>query len=507
MKRLATMLFVLFVCALVFGMQAAWAADAKVLRVGWLSEPKTLDPVGPSDNPSLWALHNVHDTLVRVSNDSKSIEPDLAKSWEVSTDNLTYTFHLRSGLKFHNGEDVTAEDVVFSLDRTRNPEECPYSSMFDPIKEIQAVDKHTVKIVLSAPYAPILADLAMFNAAIIPKKYFQEVGGTEKFGRHPIGAGPFKFEYWKPGEEIMFSKFDDYWREGLPKVDKLRYLIMPDATSRAIAVRGGDIDVAVYVPFNEVQSLKAAPGLKVAVDEIWRHDFVKINCGIKPFNDIKVRQALNYAVNKEGIIKAVLFGFGKAAPSYMPPVVYYNSNLQPYPYDPAKAKALLKAAGYEKGFKTSILTTAGEPMMVSIATILQQNLQDIGIQASIEKVEEGTRWDRLVARKYELSPDYYTSDILDDDLLTDFGISFAGNQAYFSDYNNPKVEELAALGRKTLDEKKRAGIYHEIQKTVMEDGAQIFLTTTPTATAMRDNVQGLIVPASNFYRWEYVSIE
>jgi len=161
----------------------------------------------------------------------------------------------------------------------------------------------------------------------------------------------------------------------------------------------------------------------------------------------------------------------------------------------------------KKGFKTSILTTAGEPMMVSIATILQQNLQDIGIQASIEKVEEGTRWDRLVARKYELSPDYYTSDILDDDLLTDFGISFAGNQAYFSDYNNPKVEELAALGRKTLDEKKRAGIYHEIQKTVMEDGAQIFLTTTPTATAMRDNVQGLIVPASNFYRWEYVSIE
>lgn len=282
---------------------------------------------------------------------------------------------------------------------------------------------------------------------------------------------------------------------------------MPDATSRAIAVRGGDIDVAVYVPFNEVQSLKAAPGVKVAVDPIWRHDFVKINCGIKPFNDIKVRQALNYAVNKEGIIKAVLFGFGKAAPSYMPPVVYYNSDLQPYPYDPTKAKALLKSAGYEKGFKTAILTTAGEPMMVSIATILQQNLQDIGIQASIEKVEEGTRWDRLVARKYELSPDYYTSDILDDDLLTDFGISFAGNQAYFSDYNSPKVEELAALGRKTLDEKKRAGIYHEIQKIVMEDAAQIFLTTTPTATAMRDNVQGLIVPASNFYRWEYVSLE
>jgi peptide/nickel transport system substrate-binding protein len=507
MKRLTTILFVLFVCVMVFGMQAGWAADAKVLRVGWLSEPKTLDPVGPSDNPSLWALHNVHDTLVRVSNDSNSIEPDLAKSWEVSADNLTYTFHLRQGLKFHNGDDVTAEDVVFSLDRTRNPKECPYSSMFDPIKEIQAVDKDTVKIVLSAPYAPILADLAMFNAAIIPKKYFQEVGGTEKFGRHPIGAGPFKFEYWKPGEEIMFSKFDDYWREGLPKVDKLSYLIMPDATSRAIAVRGGAIDVAVYVPFNEVQSLKAAPGVKVAVDPIWRHDFVKINCGIKPFNDIKVRQALNYAVNKEGIIKAVLFGFGKAATSYMPLVVYYNSDLQPYPYDPTKAKALLKSAGYEKGFKTAILTTAGEPMMVSIATILQQNLQDIGIQASIEKVEEGTRWDRLVARKYELSPDYYTSDILDDDLLTDFGISFAGNQAYFSDYNSPKVEELAALGRKTLDEKKRAGIYHEIQKTVMEDAAQIFLTTTPTATAMRDNVQGLIVPASNFYRWEYVSLE
>lgn len=507
MRRVMQVMFVFIVCVMLFGMQAPWAAGEKVLRVGWLSEPKTLDPVGPSDNPSLWTLHNVHDTLVRVSNDSKSIEPDLAKSWDVSADNLTYTFHLHQGVKFHNGDEVTAEDVVFSLNRTRNPDECPYSSMFDPIKEIQAVDKYTVKIILSAPYAPILADLAMFNAAIIPKKYFQEVGGTEKFGRHPIGAGPFKFEYWKPGEEIMFSKFKDYWRTGLPKIDKLRYLIMPDATSRAIAVRGGSIDVATYVPFNEVQALKAASGVNVVVDIIWRHDFVKINCGIKPFDDVKVRQALNYAVNKEGIIKAVLFGFGKVAPSYIPPVVYFNNDLEPYPFDPTKAKELLKAAGYEKGFKTTILTTAGEPMMVSIATILQQNLQDIGIQASIEKVEEGTRWDRLMARKYELSPDYYTSDILDDDLLTDFGISYAGNQAYFSDYQNPKVEELASQGRITLDEKKRAEIYHEIQKIVMEDAAQIFLTTTPTATAMRDNVKGLIVPASNFYRWEYVSIE
>ena len=506
MRKCLGTVFVLLIAVLVLGAQVSWG-ETKVLKVGWLSEPKTLDPVGPSDNPSLWALHNVHDTLVRVSNDSKSIEPDLAESWETSDDNLTFTFHLRKGMKFHNGDEVTAEDVVFSLNRTRNPDECPYSSMFEPIKEIVAADRYTVKIVLSAPYAPILADLAMFNAAIIPKKYFQEVGGTEKFGRHPMGAGPFKFEYWKPGEEIMFSKFEDYWREGLPKVDELRYIIMPDATARAIAVRGGSIDVAVYVPFNQVESLKAAPNVKVAIDKIWRHDFVKINCGIKPFDDARVRQALNYALNKQGIIKSVLFGFGEPAPSYMPPVVYFDRNLQPYPYNPEKAKELLKAAGYGGGFKTSILTTAGEPMMVSIATILQQNLKDIGIDASIEKVEEGTRWDRLIARKYELSPDYYTSDILDDDLLTDFGISYAGNQAYFSDYKNDRVEELASLGRITLDEKKRAEIYHEIQRIVKEDAAQIFLTTTPTGTAMRDNVKGLIVPASNFYRWEYVSID
>jgi len=448
---------ILLALVMLLGFQVSWAGE-KALKVGWMSEPKTLDPVGPSDNPSLWALHNVHDTLVRVSNDSQGIEPDLAESWDVSDDNLTYTFHLRKGLKFHNGEDVTAEDVVFSLNRTRDPEQCPYSSMFEPIQDIQAVDKYTVKLILSAPYAPILADLAMFNAAIIPEKYFQEVGGTEKFGRQPVGAGPFKFEYWKPGEEILFSKFEDYWRKGLPKVDKLHYYIMPDATSRAIAVRGGSVDVAVYVPFSEVQSLKAAPNVKVAIDRIWRHDFVKINCGIKPFTDVKVRQALNYAVNKQGIIKTVLFGFGEFAPSYMPPVTFYNDEL--------------------KGYK-----------------------------ASIEKVEEGTRWDRLIARKYELSPDYYTSDILDDDLLTDFGISYAGNQAYFSDYHNPKVEELASLGRKTLDDKKRREIYYDIQRIVTEDAAQIFLTTTPSITAMRDNVHGLIVPASNFYRWEYVSIE
>ncbi len=478
-----------------------------MLRVAWMSEPKTLDPVGPSDNPTLWALHNVHDCLVRVSDDSTYIEPDLAESWEISDDLLTYTFQLRKGITFHNGKEVTAKDVVFSLERTRDPEQCPYSDMFKPIEEIVALDKYTVEIRLSAPYAPILADLAMFNAAIIPEEYFLAVGGTQEFGRHPIGAGPFKFEYWKPGEEIMFSKFEGYWREGQPKVDKLVYYIMPDASSRSLAVRDGSVDVAVYVPYGEIRVLEADPNVKVSVDTIWRHDFVKINCGIEPFTDVKVRQALNYAVNKQGIIDSVLFGYGEIAPSYMPPVVYFNDELDPYPYDPEKAKQLLKEAGYEKGFKTSILASAGEPMMVSIATILQQNLRDVGIDATIEKVEEGTRWDRLITREYELSPDYYTSDILDDDLLTDFGISYAGNQAYFSDYHNPRVEELYALGRVTLDEGARRDIYHEIQRLVHEDAAQIFLTTTPNPTAMRENIHGFLVPANDFYRWEYVWIE
>jgi len=478
-----------------------------MLRVAWMSEPKTLDPVGPSDNPTLWALHNVHDCLVLVSDDSTYIEPDLAESWEISDDLLTYTFQLRKGITFHNGKEATAKDVVFSLERTRDPEQCPYSDMFNPIEEIVALDKYTVEIRLSAPYAPILADLAMFNAAIIPEEYFLAVGGTQEFGRHPIGAGPFKFEYWKPGEEIMFSKFEGYWREGQPKVDKLVYYIMPDASSRSLAVRDGSVDVAVYVPYGEIRVLEADPNVKVSVDTIWRHDFVKINCGIEPFTDVKVRQALNYAVNKQGIIDSVLFGYGEIAPSYMPPVVYFNDELDPYPYDPEKAKQLLKEAGYEKGFKTSILASAGEPMMVSIATILQQNLRDVGIDATIEKVEEGTRWDRLITREYELSPDYYTSDILDDDLLTDFGISYAGNQAYFSDYHNPRVEELYALGRVTLDEGARRDIYHEIQRLVHEDAAQIFLTTTPNPTAMRENIHGFLVPANDFYRWEYVWIE
>lgn len=504
-RGIVTLLTISLLLAIVVGLGAE--ERESVLRVAWFSEPKTLDPVGPSDNPSLWALHNVHDCLVRVSDDSTSIEPDLAESWEVSDDNLTYTFHLREGVKFHNGDEVTAEDVVFSLNRTRDPEQCPYADMFKPIEEIVAVDRYTVEIRLSAPYAPILADLAMFNAAIIPEKYFLEVGGTEKFGRHPIGAGPFKFEYWKPGEEILFSKFEDYWREGEPKVDKLYYYIMPDATSRALAIRGGSVDVATYVPFSEVEILKADPDVKVSVDTIWRHDFVKINCGIEPFNNVKVRQALNYAMNKQGFIDTVLFGYGEIAPSYMPPVQYYNDQLEPYSYDPEKAKQLLKEAGYDKGFKTTILATAGEPMMVSMATILQQNLRDIGIEATIEKVEEGTRWDRLIARKYELSPDYYTSDILDDDLLTDFGISYAGNQAYFSDYHNLRVEELYALGRVALDEGKRREIYYEIQRIVHEDAAQIFVTTTPNPTAMRTNVHGFLVPANDFYRWEYVWIE
>ena len=504
MKRLVVVLsisLVLLITVVGFGVAES------VLRVAWMSEPKTLDPVGPSDNPTLWALHNVHDCLVRVSDDSTYIEPDLAELWEISDDLLTYTFHLRKGITFHNGKEVTAKDVVFSLERTRDPEQCPYSDMFKPIEEIVAVDKYTVEIRLSAPYAPILADLAMFNAAIIPEEYFLAVGGTQEFGRHPIGAGPFKFEYWKPGEEIMFSKFEDYWREGQPKVDKLVYHIMPDATSRSLAVRDGSVDVAVYVPYGEIRVLEADPNVKVSVDTIWRHDFVKINCGIEPFTDVKVRQALNYAVNKQGIIDSVLFGYGEIAPSYMPPVVYFNDELDPYPYDPEKAKQLLKEAGYEEGFKTSILASAGEPMMVSIATILQQNLRDVGIDATIEKVEEGTRWDRLITREYELSTDYYTSDILDDDLLTDFGISYAGNQAYFSDYHNPRVEELYALGRVTLDEGARRDIYYEIQRLAHEDAAQIFLTTTPNPTAMRTNVYGFLVPANDFYRWEYVWIE
>ncbi len=486
---------------------AGLGAAETVLRVAWLGEPRNFDPVPNVENPTIWASHNVMDNLVRLSDDSTHIEPDLAESWEISDDHLTYTFHLRRGVRFHNGDEVTAEDVVFSLSRSRDPEQCPYSDMFKPIKDVVAVGRYTVRVELNAPYAPILANLSMFNTAIIPKKYFEEIGGSEEFARKPVGAGPFKFEYWKPGEEVGFSRFEDYWRKGQPKVDKLIYYVMPDAAARTLALRDGSVDVAVYVPWSEIAVLEADPNFKVSLDRIWRSDMIRMNHTVKPFNDVRVRQALNYAVNKQGIIDAVLFRHGELAASYLPRIRYYNDQIKPYPYDPEKARQLLKEAGYEKGFKTTLDCNAGDPLAVSVATIVQQNLRDIGIEVAIQKLEEGTRSERVLTLQYELGTDFYTSDSGDDDMLTDFGIVHSGNQAFWTEYRNPTVELLAELGRTILDDDMRRRIYHELQRIAHEDAVWLFLMMPPSPTGMRANVEGFVLPASHFYRWEHVSLK
>ncbi len=474
-----------------------------VLKLARAQDMSNLDPIVPGDNMTIWTLLLMYDQLVRVTPDGNGIEPALATDWKISEDGKTYTFQLRKDVKFHDGTVMTPADVKFSLDRARG-EESSWNWIYTGIDSIEVTGENEVTIKTKAPYAPLLSSLALFSSSIVSEKAFKEKG-KEFFASNEMGTGPFMLGNWQRGQKVELKKNPDYWQAGKPYLDGVEFVQVPEDTTRLFQLRASEIDIASNVPFNQMEELKADSNLNVMTVDQSRVDVIVINNTVLPFNDAKIRQAINYAIDKDALIKTVLMGNGQMATSYLPKMMFHNDQIEGYKYNLEKAKALMAESSKPQGFKTSLLISSGDEFDRQIAIIVKDQLAQIGIEVDIQQLEPGAQYDAVNNMKYEMATTYFSTDITDPDELTSFEVvSTGGTNSYHTGYKNPKVDELADKARGELDESKRKEMYFEIQKLVSEDAPFLFLFYKPATYAAQSYVKNFNVLSTGNYRLEDV---
>jgi peptide/nickel transport system substrate-binding protein len=495
-----------FALAATFGLGGspapAWAAGT--FRLAMAEDALTLDPIASSDNASIWTELLIFDQLVRPSKDGTKLEPGLAESWTISPDGLEYVFTLRNA-KFANGDPVTPDDVVFSLQRAAG-EKSDWARFFKPVTHYEIADSRTIKMRLDKPFTPMVNNLGMFSASILPRKEVEAKG--DAFFQQPFGSGPFVVKEWNRGEKITLIKNPHYWQSGKPAVDEAVIEIVNDDNARVLKLKAGEVDGIIGIPFNQVSQLKADSSLKVNVAQVFRTELVQLNTKKKPFDDERVRRALNYAVDKNAIIQGVLRGNGKPAVSSLPVMAYHNTDLKPYLVDLDKAKALLADAGYADGFKTSMLVPSGNVTYRQVATALQSDLQKIGVQVELQSIEGSSQYSTTKAGNYEMSLSYCTSDTIDPDQLIGFtAINPERANAFHTEWKDDRVNELYEQERRTLDGPERAAQFKEMEQRVHDAAPFIFLYHQGIPYASRANVDGFEVLATSNYRLEDVVLK
>jgi peptide/nickel transport system substrate-binding protein len=463
---------------------------------------QSFDPIIVSDNMSIWTQLLVYDQLIRVAADGVSLEPGLAETWEKSDDGLTYTFHLRE-TNFHDGTAATSDDVVYSLNRCISGEGSQWAFLFSAVDTITNPDPKTVVITLKTVWAPFESDVALFGASIIPKAAHEAQG--DALFEHPIGTGPFVFDSWEKGSSCVLKKNPNFWEAGKPYLDELDFQVLTDANARMLQFQAGDLDIATDVPFSQLESLRSNPDVTLLTDAVARIDYMGINNSRAPWDDKALRQAINYAIDKDSIIQNVLFGGGVLANTYLPLMAGHDDTVPGYAFNLDKAKELVATSAGKDGFKGEILTDPGDPVGNQVAQLVAANLKEIGGDITITQLEPGIRRQRTrVDKDYDFSKGYYTTDIIDPDELTTFAVqSDGGTFAVWTYYANPQVDEWCKAAQVELDTTKRMELYSKIQAQQSDDAPFIYLYYPTGRTALNNAIQNFrILPTGNYRLWE-----
>jgi len=494
-----------------------------VIIVGLQAEPTTLDSQQISDYNSHRAAYGLYDMLLRFKDESTEVEPGLAESWDVSEDGLEYTLSLRKGIKFHDGTDFNAEAVKFNLERQIDPNhpyhdtgEFPYAEFtWGMVQSVEVVDEYTVKFILKDRFAPFLNHLAMHPAAMASPAAIQKYG--RDFSINPVGTGPFKFVSWTPGVEVVLEKNPDYWR-GDVTIDRVIYRPIIEDQSRLTELEAGSINFMVNVPPDDLERLRQDPRFTLVEQPGMHTWWVAFNHTRPPFDDVRVRQAMNYAVNKQAIIDNILQGTGVLAVNPLPPVVWsYTDDVQRYDYDPEKAKQLLTEAGYPDGFSCVFwLPESGSGMQqpVTMGTAIQADLSAVGIDCEIQTFEWGTYLEKVI-----VPPEEAEFDLMEMSWIGDNGdpdnhlyILLSGEQWPPNGYNmgfyqNDEVDALLAEARVTLDRAKRTELYQEAQKLIAEDPPWIMVDHETQIVVMDAKIKNFKLHPTGPFRFDEVWIE
>lgn len=468
--------------AVVASPTAATGGGGKVLRVGIGIDADTLDPAGQTTTTISNIVRFFAEPLFLVDSDG-SLKPLLAESYEVSSDSRNYTVRLRSGIKFHDGTPLNASTVKYSFERLLNPNvKVPTRAYFTVISRIEVVDELTVRFVLKEPYAPFITVLSFTQAAIISPKAAESLKEAILTSPINIGTGPFKFKEWVKGDRIVLVRNENYWN-GTPYFNEVVFKVVPDAQTRTAMLLAGDLDLIIQPSATDVEMLSQRSDVRVIATASNRVMYVGINTRYGPLKDVRVRQALNYAVDKEAIVKNVLFGLGEVTDSPLPSYSLGYLRLGPYPYDPGKAKELLREAGYPNGFKVVLITPTGRYMFdKQVAEAVAQYLREVGIEVELRTYDWPTYVSTILAplnaTEVQLfllgwspgtpDPHLYLYQRFHSTQFTPNGFN-----NFF--YNRSEVDKLLDEGVRNADPVKRVAIYENVSKIIWEDAPNIFL--------------------------------
>ncbi len=459
----------------------------------------SMDKTSTFDNNSLRVMEQIMEPLFMVSADGTTLRPWLATKYTISKDQLTYTISLRPGVKFTNGQPLTAADVKFSLDQDTASGNAGWGFINAAIDTVTAVDPSTVQIQLKHPWGPLIADLSLFSNGIIPNNY----GGktAAEFYQAPIGTGPFVWAGWKKGQSVKVTKNPGYWQAGKPYLNSVTWTVIPDSNTRKLQVQGSQVDIDDTPDWSSLASLKSTPGVNAMVFPSTQMDYIAFNQKRAPFDDVHVRLAISYAIDRNALVKAVLFGNGTPANSLLSPgTPFYDKNAGGATLDLAKAKAELAKSSKPNGFTTSLLIASGDPNQASIAQIMQSELKDIGITMNIQQLDPTANKQARLASAFDMSWNLWSMDIPDPDEWTSWAVDpTGGSHSAFTGYNNPAVIALNQKAAAETDPAKRADLYSQVQKLTSKDAFLAYLFYSPYVFASTDKIHGFhVTPLGNY---------
>jgi ABC-type transport system substrate-binding protein len=520
MKRQPSHIFVIafFLCLIT---SFVHAADTDPVIGGTLifgrgGDSVGLDPAHEEDGESFKVCENIYDTLVQYKDESTEVESALAESWESSADGLTWTFHLRKGVKFHDRTPFNAYAVLFSLLRQHDSNH-PFHNIGGPyiywsdtglakiVDKITALDASTVRITLKRPYAPFIYTIAMNPFAIVSPTAVQK--WKEDFTNHPVGTGPFRFVRWDRGDKVVLAVNKDYWG-GRPPLDRIIFRSIPDNSVRLIELQNRSIHAMEFPNPDDLPQINEDPELKVIEQSGMNVGYLAMNMEKKPFDHLKVRLAVNHAINKHQIVTHLYQGMGIPAKNPIPPTMWsYDDSIEEYTYDPEKAKQLLKASGYPEGFDTTLWALPVPrpyiPDGQALAAVIQSDLRRVGIEAKIVTFDWGTYLEKTKNGEHDMAMLGWSADLGDPDNFFYYLLSKeaakkpAGNIAF---YRSDEMQEILVQAQSVTDQAERTALYKKAQAIFHRDVPWVPLAHAKQIVIINKKVKNLRLHPTT---WKY----
>lgn len=463
------------------------------------SDLKTLDPHATNDSASSLIYLHLYNTLTKLDQEGK-IAPDLAASWEKVSD-TEIKFKLNEGVKFHNGEELKATDVKFSLEREKEGARTAY--LLEKVQEVRVDGDYEFTLLLSEPDGSLLYNLSQGGSSILNEKAVTEAG--ENYAQSPVGTGPLKYTEWVPNDHITLSRFDEYFDQSQPISQSVTFRVIPEATSRTIALENGEVDAVGGIAPVDVTRVEENQELEHVFVTNTGVEYVGFNFERQPFDNILVRQAICHAINKEEVIQVALEGRGEVSNTVVGiPIPGRDETVEGYAYDPEKAKELLKEAGFENGFDTT-LKTSGDVRSLE-AQVVQANLAAVGINVEIELLDWGAYLEAINGGDMDMYIISWGNPTMDpaeslNPLFNSKNWGPTGNRMH---YANPEVDDLLNELMRVDDEARRLELSSQIQHKVVADAPWATMFCKQTCLAYRKGIQGLVVMPNDVHNYAHM---